>query len=145
MIQRASTTSSPTTRCAIYTRKSSEEGLELDYNSLDAQRDSAEAYITSQAGEGWKCLPDRYDDGGFTGGNMERPALKRLMADIDEFPASSRNSGDPLVDGSGSRIAGCQDRTNSRSNKGLRQSRSSAGALNSETSHGRSTRKSSCR
>lgn len=70
-------------RCAIYTRKSSEEGLEQAFNSLDAQRESGENYIASQAGEGWVCLPDRYDDGGFTGGNMERPALKRLMADIE--------------------------------------------------------------
>jgi site-specific DNA recombinase len=73
----------PTTRCAIYTRKSTEEGLEQEFNTLDAQRESAEAYIASQVGEGWACLPDRYDDGGFTGGNMERPALKRLMADIE--------------------------------------------------------------
>ena len=70
-------------RCAIYTRKSTEEGLEQDFNSLDAQRESAEAYIASQKAEGWVCLPDRYDDGGFTGGNMERPALQRLIADID--------------------------------------------------------------
>ncbi|KAB2949474.1 MAG: recombinase family protein [Phycisphaerae bacterium] len=70
-------------RCAIYTRKSTEEGLQQDFNSLDAQRDSAEKYIASQAGEGWACLPDQYDDGGFTGGNMERPALQRLLADID--------------------------------------------------------------
>lgn len=70
-------------RCAIYTRKSSEEGLEQEFNSLDAQRESAEAYIKSQANEGWECLLDRYDDGGFTGGNMDRPALKRLMADIE--------------------------------------------------------------
>ncbi len=73
----------PTVRCAIYTRKSTEEGLEQEFNSLDAQRESAEAYIRSMAGEGWECLPDRYDDGGFTGGNMDRPALRRLMADID--------------------------------------------------------------
>ncbi len=72
-----------TVRCAIYTRKSTEEGLEQDFNSLDAQRESAENYIASQRDEGWVCLPDRYDDGGFTGGNMERPALRRLMADID--------------------------------------------------------------
>jgi len=72
----------PPIRCAIYTRKSTEEGLEQDFNSLDAQRESAEAYIASQKAEGWVCLPDRYDDGGFTGGNMERPALQRLMADI---------------------------------------------------------------
>jgi site-specific DNA recombinase len=70
-------------RCAIYTRKSTEEGLEQEFNSLDAQRESAEAYIKSQQHEGWTCLPDRYDDGGFTGGNMERPALRRLMADIE--------------------------------------------------------------
>ncbi len=70
-------------RCAIYTRKSTEEGLEQEFNSLDAQRESAEAYITSQKNEGWVCLSDRYDDGGFTGGNMERPAVKRLMADIE--------------------------------------------------------------
>jgi len=70
-------------RCAIYTRKSTDEGLEQEFNSLDAQRESAEAYIASQRHEGWACLPDRYDDGGFTGGNMERPALKRLLADIE--------------------------------------------------------------
>jgi site-specific DNA recombinase len=70
-------------RCAIYTRKSTEEGLEQEFNSLDAQRESAEAYIKSQQHEGWTCLPDRYDDGGFTGVNMDRPALKRLMADIE--------------------------------------------------------------
>ena len=70
-------------RCAIYTRKSTEEGLEQEFNSLDAQRESAEAYITSQQHEGWVCLPDRYDDGGFTGGNMDRPALQRLLADIE--------------------------------------------------------------
>ncbi len=71
------------TRCAIYTRKSSDEGLQQDFNSLDAQREAAEAYIASQKAEGWVCLPDRYDDGGFTGGNMERPGLQRLLADID--------------------------------------------------------------
>ena len=75
--------SPPTIRCAIYTRKSSEEGLEQDFNSLDAQRESGEAYIASQKNEGWVCLSDRYDDGGFTGGNMERLALQRLIADID--------------------------------------------------------------
>ena len=73
----------PTVRCAIYTRKSTEEGLEKEFNSLDAQRESAEACIKSQLHEGWICLPDRYDDGGFTGGNMDRPALRRLMADIE--------------------------------------------------------------
>ncbi|MCO6435718.1 MAG: recombinase family protein [Phycisphaerae bacterium] len=70
-------------RCAIYTRKSSDEGLQQEFNSLDAQREAAEAYIASQKAEGWVCLPDRYDDGGFTGGNTERPALKRLLADIE--------------------------------------------------------------
>ena len=73
----------PELRCAIYTRKSTEEGLEQEFNSLDAQRDSGEAYIEAQKHEGWTCIPTRYDDGGFTGGNMERPALKRLLADID--------------------------------------------------------------
>ena len=72
-----------TIRCAIYTRKSTEEGLEQEFNSLDAQRESAEAYIASQRHEGWVCIPDRFDDGGFTGGNMERPALKRLFAGIE--------------------------------------------------------------
>ncbi len=72
----------PLVRCAIYTRKSTEEGLEQEFNSLDAQRESAQAFIRSQTHEGWSCLPDRYDDGGFTGGNMERPALQRLLADI---------------------------------------------------------------
>lgn len=72
------------TRCAIYTRKSHEDGLEQEYNSLDAQRDSALNYISSQRHEGWIALPDRYDDGGFSGGNMERPAIKRLFADIEQ-------------------------------------------------------------
>lgn len=72
-----------TVRCAIYTRKSTEEGLQQEFNSLDAQRESAEAFIKSQTHEGWVCLLDRYDDGGFTGGNMDRPAVKRLMADIE--------------------------------------------------------------
>jgi len=70
-------------RCAIYTRKSSEEGLDQEFNSLDAQRESAEAYIASQKAEGWVCLADRYDDGGFSGGSMERPALERLLRDVD--------------------------------------------------------------
>ncbi|GHV50525.1 hypothetical protein FACS1894168_1760 [Deltaproteobacteria bacterium] len=70
-------------RCAIYTRKSTEEGLEQEFNSLDAQREAAEAYIASQRSEGWECLSDRYDDGGFTGGNVDRPALQRLLADVD--------------------------------------------------------------
>ncbi len=74
----------PTVRCGIYTRKSSEEGLAQEFNSLDAQREAAEAYIASQKNEGWVVLPDRYDDGGYTGGNLERPALQRLLADINE-------------------------------------------------------------
>ena len=76
-------TEAPAVRCAIYTRKSTEDGLEQEFNSLDAQREAAEAYIASQKGEGWTCQPDRYDDGGYTGGNMDRPAFKRLMADIE--------------------------------------------------------------
>jgi site-specific DNA recombinase len=69
-------------RCAVYTRKSSEEGLDMDFNSLDAQWESCEAYIASQRAEGWVLVPDRYDDGGFSGGTLERPALKRLLADV---------------------------------------------------------------
>ena len=69
-------------RCCIYTRKSSEEGLEQGFNSLDAQREACEAYVLSQAGEGWSALPERYDDGGFSGGSMERPGLQVLLADI---------------------------------------------------------------
>lgn len=72
----------PIIRCAIYTRKSTEEGLAMEYNSLEAQRDSAEAYIRSQQHEGWQLVQDRYDDGAYSGGNMERPALKRLLEDI---------------------------------------------------------------
>ena len=70
-------------RCAIYTRKSSDEGLDQAFNSLDAQREAGEAYAKSQASEGWRAIATRYDDGGFSGGTMERPALKRLMADIE--------------------------------------------------------------
>ena len=73
----------PVVRCAVYTRKSTEEGLEQEFNSLDAQREAGEAFVASQRQEGWTCLPERYDDGGFTGGNMERPALQRLLADIE--------------------------------------------------------------
>jgi len=71
-------------RCAIYTRKSSEDGLEQEFNSLDAQREACAAYITSQKAEDWKMLPDHYDDGGISGGTMDRPALHRLLSDIDE-------------------------------------------------------------
>jgi site-specific DNA recombinase len=69
-------------RCAIYTRKSSEEGLEQEFNSLQAQREACEAFINSQRHEGWVCLPAAFDDGGFSGATMERPALQRLLADI---------------------------------------------------------------
>jgi DNA invertase Pin-like site-specific DNA recombinase len=72
-----------TIRCAIYTRKSTEEGLDQAFNSLDAQREACQAYVLSQAGEGWTAVRDHYDDGGFTGGNMDRPALQKLLADID--------------------------------------------------------------
>ena len=70
-------------RCAIYTRKSSEEGLEQSFNSLDAQREACAAFIISQKHQGWTASPTRYDDGGFSGGSMDRPALKRLIADIE--------------------------------------------------------------
>ncbi len=70
-------------RCAVYTRKSTDEGLDQDFNSLDAQRESCEAFIVSQKAEGWTLVRDRYDDGGFSGGTLERPALKRLLADVD--------------------------------------------------------------
>ncbi len=71
------------TRCAIYTRKSSEDGLEQDFNSLDAQREACEAYIASQRQEGWVLMPDRFDDGGISGGHLDRPALHQLMAEVD--------------------------------------------------------------
>jgi len=70
-------------RCAIYTRKSTDEGLEQEFNSLDAQREACEAYIKSQKHEGWKLLPQHYDDGGYSGGTMERPALKKLLQEIE--------------------------------------------------------------
>jgi site-specific DNA recombinase len=72
----------PQIRCAIYTRKSSEEGLDQSFNSLHAQREACEAYILSQKHEGWQVNPAEYDDGGFSGGNMVRPGLKKLLADI---------------------------------------------------------------
>src|SRR5271154_4190660 len=72
----------PVIRCAVYTRKSSEEGLEQSFNSLDAQREACEAFILSQRQEGWRVVPARYDDGGYSGGNMNRPALKRLLEDV---------------------------------------------------------------
>lgn len=70
-------------RCAIYTRKSSEEGLDMDFNSLDAQREACEAFVASQKAEGWVLVPDHYGDGGFSGGTLDRPALKRLLDDIE--------------------------------------------------------------
>ncbi|MBF0148373.1 MAG: recombinase family protein [Magnetococcales bacterium] len=73
----------PKIRCAIYTRKSTDEGLDMEFNTLDAQREACEAYIASQKSEGWFLVADRYDDGGFSGGNLDRPALKRLLADIE--------------------------------------------------------------
>ena len=88
-MRRAATGHHPTTkitpkvRCAIYTRKSSEEGLDMEFNSLDAQREACAAYILSQKPEGWVAVADRYDDGGISGGTLERPALKRLIADIE--------------------------------------------------------------
>jgi site-specific DNA recombinase len=72
-----------TLRCAIYTRKSTEEGLDQEFNSLDAQREAGEAFIQSQRREGWLALPELYDDGGFTGANMDRPALKRLLQSVE--------------------------------------------------------------
>ena len=70
-------------RCAIYTRVSTDQGLEQDFNSLDAQREACEAYIKSQAHEGWRLVQDRYDDGGFSGGSMVRPALQNLLIDVE--------------------------------------------------------------
>src|SRR6266567_2947863 len=85
MTKKPATTLSPLQklRCAVYTRKSSEEGLEMEFNSLEAQRESCEAYVASQRTEGWLLVPNRYDDGGFSGGTLDRPALKRLLADIE--------------------------------------------------------------
>ena len=77
----AAATAPAVTRAAIYTRKSTDEGLNRDFNSLDNQRDRSEAYIASQ--DAWHALPDRYDDGGFSGGNTERPALQRLLAEVE--------------------------------------------------------------
>ncbi|WP_298159824.1 recombinase family protein, partial [Ferrovum sp.] len=76
-------TSKPRKRCAVYCRVSSDERLDQEFNSIDAQKEAGQAYIASQRSEGWIPVGDDYDDGGFSGGNMERPALKRLMADIE--------------------------------------------------------------
>ncbi|MFZ1725300.1 MAG: recombinase family protein, partial [Albidovulum sp.] len=73
----------PTIRCAIYTRKSSEEGLDQGFNSLDAQHEACAAYVASQRQEGWVLAKDRFDDGGLSGGSLDRPALQRLLAEID--------------------------------------------------------------
>ena len=81
-----------TQRCAIYTRVSTEHGLEQEFNSLHAQREAAQAYIKSQAHEGWRLLREHYDDGGFSGGSMERPALQKLLADIKERGSTSSSS-----------------------------------------------------
>src|SRR3984893_4554337 len=80
-----------TVRCAIYTRKSSEEGLEQEFNSLRAQREACEAFIESQRQEGWVCLRAAYDDGGFSGATIDRPALQQLLADL------TAGGGDMLV------------------------------------------------
>ena len=90
-------------RCAVYTRVSTDERLDQSFNSLDAQREAGQAYIVSQRAEGWLPVGDDYDDGGYSGGNMERPALKRLMADKgnaskDEMVASARSRGHAPVD-----------------------------------------------
>lgn len=77
------TTAARKLRCAVYTRKSTEEGLEREFNTLDAQRDACMAYVASQRAEGWLLVPDHYDDGGFSGATLERPALRRLLADIE--------------------------------------------------------------
>lgn len=71
-------------RCAIYTRKSTDEGLEKEFNTLEAQREAGENFVMSMKHQGWVILPDHYDDGGFSGGNLKRPALKRLMADVEK-------------------------------------------------------------
>src|SRR5450756_91392 len=88
-------------RCAIYTRKSTEEGLSQEFNSLDAQRECAQAYILSQRQQGWTLLPEHYDDGGFSGANLARPALQRLLADIQAGKIDCRDlqsgSAEPLA------------------------------------------------
>ena len=92
-------------RCAIYTRKSSDEGLDQSFNSLDAQRDACEAYVTSQKHEGWVIIGESYDDGGFSGGSMQRPALQRLLEDVSKsridivvvYKVDKLTLGDPAV------------------------------------------------
>jgi site-specific DNA recombinase len=81
-------------RCAIYTRVSTDQGLQQEFNSLDAQREASEAYIKSQTHKGWSCLKEQYDDGGFSGGSLERPALQRLIEDVRQKKlAASKKKG----------------------------------------------------
>jgi DNA invertase Pin-like site-specific DNA recombinase len=82
-MRKAETKRASVLRCAIYTRKSTEDGLEQEFNSLDAQREACAAYILSQRHEGWVLVPEQYDDGGFSGGNMDRPGLKQLLAEVE--------------------------------------------------------------
>src|SRR5438046_9401779 len=82
MLGRMNEAVSKLARCAVYTRKSTEYNLELAFNSLDAQREACEAYIKSQAHEGWRAIPGRYDDGAFSGASLDRPALQQLLADV---------------------------------------------------------------
>ena len=98
-------------RCAIYTRKSSEEGLEQEFNSLQAQREACEAFTASQRHEGWVCLRAGYDDGGFSGATIERPALRRLLADIDADQVAI--SGGDADEGGCDRACGASTRHNS--------------------------------
>jgi Resolvase, N terminal domain len=93
----------PAVRCAIYTRTSTEEGLEQEFKSLHAQRQAAEPYIVSQKHLGWTLVPTHYDDGGFTGGNLDRPALQRLLEDIDAHEIRT---------GGYDRIFGCRSASN---------------------------------
>ena len=86
-------TGRPKVRCAIYTRKSSDEGLEQEFNSLDAQREACEAYIASQRHEGWVLLPETYDDGGLSGGSLDRPALQELLDHIGAGRVTKEKSG----------------------------------------------------
>src|SRR5918994_1657781 len=84
-------------RCAVYTRVSTEYGLEQEFNSLDAQRESSEAYVKSQAHEGWRCLPTQYNDGGFSGGSLNRPALQKLLSDIRSAVPQGHDQAEPAL------------------------------------------------
>jgi hypothetical protein len=112
-------------RCAIYTRKSSEEGLEQDFNSLHAQREACEAFIHSQAGEGWRLIKTHYDDGVLSGATMERPALQRLLSDVRQRsvdPRSRRVNMSPNTTSAELSDSGCwRPRSSSRSPKGARR------------------------